>query len=182
MYIIQGSMVSAHLAVGEILRPQGIRGEVKVRPLTNDPNRFWQLERAFFKRGDRMEQVSVSVSRVDGSGVYLTIGGVGDRDGAEKLRGELIYVSRADAVELPEDAEFICDLVGLRGRDDRGRDIGELAEVLQPGSADVYVFRGPLGEVLVPALKTVVLRVDIDAGEMLLSADRMDEVAVFDAD
>ena len=73
-------------------------------------------------------------------------------------------------------------LIGLRGRATDGRDLGALKDVLQPGGNDVYVFRGPLGEVLVPALKSVVARVDLDAGEILFDARRLDEVAVFDED
>ena len=53
---------------------------------------------------------------------------------------------------------------------------------MQPGGNDVYVFKGPLGEVLVPALKSVVLKVDLEAGEMRLDGKRLDEVAVFDED
>ena len=71
---------------------------------------------------------------------------------------------------------------GLRGVDSAGRDLGTLKDVLQPGGNDVYVFEGPLGEVLVPALKSVVLRVDLEKGEMLLDAKRLSEVAVFDED
>ena len=65
---------------------------------------------------------------------------------------------------------------------DDGRDLGKLTDVMQPGGNDVYVFKGALGEVLVPALKSVVLKVDLQAGEMLLDGKRLDEVAVFDED
>ena len=61
-----------------------------------------------------------------------------------------------------------------------GGEIGRLIEVMQPGGNDVYVFRGTRGEVLVPALRSVVVRVDLSAGEMLLDAARMAEVAVYD--
>ena len=83
-------------------------------------------------------------------------------------------------MELNEDSDFICDLIGLTGRDDSGRELGTLRDVMQPGGNDVYVFQGPYGEVLVPALKSVVLRVDYDAEVMYLSRQRLDEVAVFD--
>ena len=72
--------------------------------------------------------------------------------------------------------------MGLVGRDDAGRELGKIVDVMQPGGNDVYVFQGPLGEVLVPALKSVVKKVDLEAGVMLLDARRLDEVAVFDED
>ena len=65
---------------------------------------------------------------------------------------------------------------------DDGRDLGKIVDVLQPGGNDVYVFKGPLGEVLVPALKSVVQAVDLEAGVMRLDGKRLDEVAVFDED
>jgi 16S rRNA processing protein RimM len=89
-------------------------------------------------------------------------------------------VDRAHAIELTEDETFLCDLVGLRGVDDEGREIGVLADVLQPGGNDVYIFKGPRGDVLVPALKSVVQKVDLEAGVMTLVAARMAEVAVYE--
>ena len=71
---------------------------------------------------------------------------------------------------------------GVRGVVSDGRDLGKLTDVMQPGGNDVYVFKGSLGEVLVPALKSVVLKVDLQQGEMLLDGARLDEVAVFDED
>lgn len=171
-----------YLMIGEIVRPQGIRGEVKLRPVTCDPGRFEGLEAAFFKRGEAFVPVRFRVNRIQPDAVYLSVEGVTDRNQAEKLRGEFLYVYRAHAVQLDADSNFLCDLIGLRGRDDSGRDLGRLDEVLQPGGNDVYVFHGPMGEVLVPAIKSVVCKVDLEKGEMLLDSKRLQEVAVFDED
>ena len=173
-------MLSTHLMIGEITKPQGVRGEVKVRPATTDPNRFYDLDHVFLKRGEDYVPRAISVSRVEPDAVYMTFEGVTDRNGAEALRGEFLYIDRAHAVQLPEDANFICDLIGCEGSDTNGRVLGKMTDVLQPGGNDVYVFRGPLGEVLVPALKSVVAKVDLAAGEMLLDGRRLDEVAVFE--
>ena len=104
------------------------------------------------------------------------------RGAAEKLRGEFLYIDRENALELGEDENFIVDLLGCRATDTDGREIGTLTDVMQPGGNDVYVFEGPLGEVLVPALKSVVLRVDVREKTILLDAKRLGEVAVFDED
>jgi len=122
------------------------------------------------------------VNRLGADAVFMNVEGVTDRDMAEKLRGTLLYIDRAHAVELDGDTNFITDLYGLRGVVDDGRDLGKITDVMQPGGNDVYVFKGPLGEVLVPALKSVVLAVDLQAGEMRLNGKRLDEVAVFDED
>ena len=114
--------------------------------------------------------------------MFFNIQGIEDRNAAERLRGELVYIDRAHAVELDEDSTFICDLIGLHGLTDDGRDLGALKDVMQPGGNDVYVFKGPLGEVLVPALRSVVTKVDLEAGEIRFDGKRLNEVAVFDED
>ena len=173
-------MLSEYLMIGEITKPQGVRGEVKVRPCTCDPERFDGLETVYFKKGDAYTPVRVSVNRLSPDAVFMNVEGVSDRDQAEKLRGTLLYIDRAHAVELDEDTTFLADLYGLHGLTDDGRDLGKLTDVMQPGGNDVYVFKGPLGEVLVPALKSVVREVDLANGVMLLDGKRLNEVAVFD--
>lgn len=175
-------MLSQYLMIGEITKPQGVRGEVKVRPCTCDPDRFEGLETVYIEKGGIYEPLEVRVNRLGTDAVFMNVAGVTDRDAAQKLRGTRLYIDRAHAVELDADSNFITDLYGLRGVADDGRDLGKLTDVMQPGGNDVYVFNGPLGEVLVPALKSVVARVDLEKGEMLLSGKRLDEVAVFDED
>lgn len=175
-------MLSTHLMIGEVTRPQGVRGEVKVRPVTCDPERFYDLTYIFLKRGDAYIERKISVSRVDADAVYMTFEGVADRNEAEKLRGEMLYIDREHSVQLPEDANFICDLIGCEGIDTNGRSLGKMTDVLQPGGNDVYVFNGPLGEVLVPALKIVVLEVNVEEKRILFDAQKLSEVAVFDED
>ena len=175
-------MLSEYLMIGEIVKPQGVRGEVKARPCTCDETRFEGLETVYVEKDGGYAPLRVRVNRLGADAVFLNVEGVTDRDAAEKLRGTRLYIDRAHAVELDEDTNFLADLYGLRGVVDDGRDLGKLADVLQPGGNDVYVFKGPLGEVLVPALKSVVLAVDLEKGEMRLSGKRLNEVAVFDED
>ena len=173
-------MLSSYLAIGEITKPQGVRGEVKLKPITCDIGRFEGLERAYFEENGEYVPFNMRTVRITSEAVYIAIEGVCDRNRAEALRGKMVYIDRAHAVELDEDSTFLCDLIGLTGRDDSGRELGKIVDVMQPGGNDVYVFRGPLGEVLVPALRSVVKKVDLAEGIMLLDAKRLDEVAVFD--
>ena len=175
-------MLSEYLMIGEITKPQGVRGEVKVRPCTCDAERFEGLETVYVEKDGGYAPLNIRVNRLSGDAVFMNVEGVTDRDAAEALRGTLLYIDRAHAVALDEDTNFLADLYGLHGLTDDGRDLGKLADVMQPGGNDVYVFQGPLGEVLVPALKSVVLKVDLAAGEMRLNGRRLDEVAVFDED
>ena len=175
-------MQSTHLVIGEITKPQGVRGELKLRPITCDFERFDGLKTAYLKRGDAFEEIHITVNRLSPDAVFFNIQGIEDRNAAERLRGELVYIDRAHAVELDEDSTFICDLIGLHGLTDDGRDLGALKDVMQPGGNDVYVFKGHLCEVLVPALRSVVTKVDLEAGEIRFDGKRLNEVAVFDED
>ena len=175
-------MLSEFLMIGEITKPQGVRGEVKVRPCTCDPDRFEALETVYVRQDGGYAPLRIRVNRLAPDAVFMNVEGVTDRDQAEKLRGTFLYIDRAHAVELDGDSNFLADLYGLRGAVNDGRDLGKLVDVMQPGGNDVYVFKGPLGEVLVPALKSVVLAVDLQAGEMRLDEKRLDEVEVFDED
>ncbi len=174
-------MLDPYLVIGEISKPQGVRGELKVRPATADVQRFAQLEYIFLNQGGQMHRRNASVSRIESDAVYMFLDGVSDRNEAEKFRGQLLYIDRENALQLPEDTDFICDLIGCVATDDEGRLIGTLQEVLQNGAADVYVFRGStLGEVMVPALKDLMLSVDVANKKIVMSATRLAEVAVFE--
>lgn len=172
--------MNEYLLIGEVLKPQGVRGDVKVRPITCDIFRFEDLEEVYFLKNDAYEKIGVSLVRMDEDAVFLHFDGIDDRNAAETIRGFFLYVDREHAVELDEDENFIVDLIGLKGIDDEGNEYGKLVDVMQPGGNDVYVFRDRRREVLVPALKTAILKVDLIERTMLMSAKRLREVAVFD--
>ena len=172
--------LSEYLLIGEITKPQGVGGEVKVQPLTDDPNRFLHLAQVYFQNGSAYEPHPISGARVNGEYAYLTFPGVTDRDKAEGLRGQKLYVDRAHAVKLSEDEVFICDLIGCEAVDMQGNAIGTLVDVLQPGKTDVYVFDTPRGRMMMPALKAAIPTVDVKARKIVLNADKLSEVAFFE--
>ena len=168
------------LLVGTIGRARGLKGHVRVRPYTDDPGRFFALKRAFLKDGNGYREVTIAECDVVGEDVVLRFAQAPDRTAAEALNGMEIYVAREDAVDLPPDAHFIVDLIGCAVVDEQGNAYGTLAEILQHGSADVYVVRGgPKGEMLFPALKAVICAVDVTGKRIVVNADRLGEVAVF---
>lgn len=173
-------MLSEYLLIGEILKPQGIMGEVKVQPITDDPGRFIRLQQVFLENGEGYEPWPLIHARVGGGFAYLTLEGVSGREDAEKLRGRKLFVDRANAVPLQENEAFIADLIGCRAVDTQGSLIGTLVDVLQPGRTDVYVFDTPRGRMLMPALKSAIPKVDVQARLITLDADRLSEVAFFE--
>lgn len=172
-------MYSDYLLIGEVLRPQGVAGQVKVRPDTDDPARFALLDTVYIKNGNEYAPLPISDIAVRGDFVYCVLGDASNRDMAEKQRGLLLYVDRAHAVTLPEDAYFISDLIDCRVTDRQGGVIGVLTDVLQPGANDVYVIKTPGGQTMyLPALKRVLLRVSPREGEIVIDESLLGEVAV----
>lgn len=173
-------MQAEYLQIGEIVRPQGIRGEVKLRAMTSDLTRYTRLEAVYLLRGETYERRRVLKGRTYDGFAFLQLEGVTDRNQAEALRGTAVYVDRGHAVELGEDENFICELIGLTAVDTQGREIGRLTDVLQPNSVcDVYVFDTARGEMMIPALKRVVRSVDVGAGQIVLDEQALPEVAVY---
>lgn len=173
-------MLSEYLLIGQVLRPQGIKGQVKVRPDTDDPERFLDLNSVFLKAGDAFQEVPVEEVSIRPDGVYLRLNGAPDRDAAERQRGLMLYIDRAHAVALEENENFICDLIGCRVVDLQGNELGSIRDVLQPGGNDVYVIKTPRGEMLLPALRHVIPTVDVKNGLVTVDEKRLPEVAVCD--
>ena len=173
-------MKQDYLLLGEIVRPQGIRGEVKVKHYTDDPERFYDLETVFLRRGESYLPIEVLEARVQKDDVYLLLDGVSDRNEAEKLRGSQLFVDRANAKELDEDEVFIADILGAKAYDTKGNEIGVLKDVLTPGGVDVFVFKTPKGNLMMPALKTVLLELNAEEGRIVLDENRLSEVALYE--
>ena len=173
--------MEGYLSIGQVLRPQGLNGMVKIRPDTDDPGRFSQLDHLFIQDNNGLavmiEFFNVSVR---GSFVYMNLG---EDDTVEKavLRRDLkLFIPRDQAVPLNENENFISDLVGCKLIDTNGNLIGTLTDVLQPGANDVYTVSTPQGTLLVPALRHVILDVDIKQKLITAQADRLWEVSIFE--
>ena len=174
-------MQAKYLQIGEIVKPQGIRGEVKLRAMTSDMSRYARLETVYFLENGAYVPRRVIRGRSYDGFAFLQLEGVSDRNQAEALRGRAVYVDRAHAVELSEDENFICELEGLTAVDTQGTRIGTLREVLTPNSVcDVYVFDTDRGEMMIPALRRVVREVDVEKGIIVLDEGVLPEVAVYE--
>lgn len=169
-----------YLLLGEIVRPQGIRGEVKVRHYTDDPARFHGLRHVFVEKKGAYVPLALTGCRVQKDDVFLSVEGVGDRNAAEALRGTKLYIDRAHARPLGQDQVFIADILGATAYDTQGQEVGTLVEVLTPGGVDVFVFTTPRGKLMVPALKAVLLTLDAEQGRIVLDEKKLPEVALYE--
>lgn len=153
------------LHIGRIGAPHGLRGEVKVQPLTDDPSRFNELDECFIVSENEKNRTPARAQGVRflNDQVLLKFAGFDDRDAAIKIRGYYVSVDRAHAVVLPEDTWFICDLLGCEVYDEIHGSLGFLKDVIQNSAHDVYLVRkSGQADILIPVLKTVVKEVDID--------------------
>ncbi len=145
-----------YIAVGRVLRPWGLRGDVKVESLTDFPERFAPGS-ALWVDGERR---TVEGSRWRGATVYLKLSGVNSPEEAERVRGALLEVPESERRPLPEGEFYEDQLLGLTVRTAEGDTLGTVTELLHPGPNSVLVVRGERGEVLVPFIEDVIRRVD----------------------
>ena len=174
-------MTSNLITVGQITKPQGVRGEVKVRPMTNDPSRFSVLKSVYIDG----RLYKLSGVRVSGNDVFLRLAGIGDRNAAELLRDKYLEIDRAAAVALEDGEFFIDDLVGamLVARDgDNKQRIGVIQAVQSFGAADVFTVQTLRGEMTFAFVKALNAEFDDEANELIVDSDRLKEVAVYDED
>ena len=161
------------LTVGEVLKPQGIRGELKVKPFTDSPEIFKEFKSVMI---DGAEYKILSFRTGDGF-VYLGLKGVADRNAAELLRGKQLVVSREDAPELPEGRYYIADLLGTEACFENGAFVGTVKDVLK-NATDVYVLEKDGKDILFPAAAGVILKIDLENKRMVLDEKRFRETAV----
>lgn len=155
------------LQIGKIVNKQGIKGEVRVIPLTDDPKRFEKLDWIYLDRNGIQDKYYLEGIKYLKNLLVLKFKGIDNPESAEALRGSFLIIDRKDAVKLPENSYFVCDLIGLKVIDEKGRVLGELNNILQTGSNDVYVVKAESGrEILLPALKSVVREISIVEGMM----------------
>jgi 16S rRNA processing protein RimM len=155
------------LAVGRVIKPHGVHGEVRVEVMTDRPERFGWLESIFV--GERNpRRVGVVSARRHGQYVLLKLDGYPTRTEAELLRNELLQVPEAEAIPLEEGEYFLHQLIGLEVITERGRSLGRLTDVLETGANNVFIIEGEVGELLVPDIPDVVREVDVAGGRIII--------------
>lgn len=119
------------LTIGRITGAHGIRGEVKVMPMTDDITRFHDLETVWVRLKKKGRQsYDVAGVRFHKGQVLMMLSGVADRNAAETMKNALLEVPREEAVPLADDEIFIVDLIGLKVLDESAKEIGEIVDVL----------------------------------------------------
>jgi 16S rRNA processing protein RimM len=161
----------AYLVLGEILRPHGVRGELRVRLMTEYPERIAKLKTIYLADSPEPTKpptpYAVKGMRMNSGYGLLKLAGIDERNGADRLRGLLVLIDIEHAVPLEAGEFYLYQLIGLTVQTAEGETLGKLEEVLETGANDVYIVDSPrYGEVLIPATEEAIVKTDIGAGVM----------------
>lgn len=150
------------LQVGGIANTHGIRGEVKVFPTTDNPERFTELQTVKLDTGKGYIDLEIENVRFFKQFVILKFKGMDNINDIEKYKGKGLWITRDQAVALEEDEYFIADLIGLSVYDEEKNELGKVKDVMTTGANDVYIIEMNNGEeLLLPAIKDCILEVSV---------------------
>ena len=152
-----------YMNIGQVINTHGIKGELKVYSLSDDIKRFRKLKTVI------LENIEMKVvwCQFQGDRVILKLEGIDTIEEAEKYKTKYLQVKKEDAVKLPEGRYFISDIIGCQVFDENNVELGNVYDVIITGSNDVYWVKGNK-EVLVPALESVVVKIDINNKKIII--------------
>lgn len=157
--------------IGAVTKPQGVRGELRVFPTTDDPSRFALLvgQEITLRTPSGEKLYTLEQARLHKNMVLVKLAGVTDRNMAEHLTKAVILIPEDKALPLAEGEHFVRDLIDLAVETETGEHVGTLTDVLHTNANDVYVISPPEGDAfMIPAIKNVIRHVDIPAGKMVV--------------
>lgn len=161
------------LTVAAVLKPQGIRGEIKVKVYLDSAEDMLGFKTLFIG-GEEYPVIGV---RASGEFAYLALRGIADRNSAELLRGKDVEALRGDCPELPDGTYYIADLLDCTVTADGGEEIGTVISVT-PAKTDIYTLKTDKGEVSFAAAEGVIKDVDVEKKLITVNKKRFKEVSV----
>ena len=150
-------------SVGQIVNTHGIKGEVKVIPLTDDPNNFKRYKKVLVD--DEWKKILGVKFQKDR--LILKLEGIETMNDAETFKQKYLYVPRDEEPELEENEDYVCDIIGCSVYDTEDKFLGEVFEVISTKNNDVYWIKKPK-ELLIPVLSDIVFDVDVDEKKIVI--------------
>jgi 16S rRNA processing protein RimM len=155
------------VVIGEITKPHGVRGELRVLTHTDYPDRFTWLEKIYVGADDPQPYVVEGVRRHKGM-ILLKLAGFDYRDQAESLRGQLLLIPETEVVALEEGEYYHFQLEGLQMETVAGEPLGIVTQVMETGANLIFVVQGGAREILIPHTDEVVQEIDLDNGRIII--------------
>ena len=158
------------VAIGEIGRPHGVRGEVRVTPLTDHPERFARLRECLLwdEARDRRLPCRIRTARAQGDALVVALAGYDSPEAVRALTGWLLAVPESEVLPAPEGHFYPWQLVGCRVLTEDGREIGSVLRIEGSGAQDLWVVGAAGREHLVPAVADIVRDVDLDGRRIVI--------------
>lgn len=171
--------------IGKIVALFGVRGELKVLPLTDIPDRFTSLKAVYVSTdGHIFKRCTImSVRPYKGEMLLVKLEGIASANDAESLRDQSLWIPESELAQLPPDSYYQHDILGLKVYTLSNQEVGQIVDLFPTGGNDVYVVRTPeRKEVMIPAIKTVVRQIDVLRGVMYIDPlpGLLDDEAVLD--
>ncbi len=159
--------MTKYLEIGQIVNTFGIKGMVKIKPFTDDINRFDKLEKVYIKNKEGKKEYQIQEVKYHKNMVLMKLEGVDTLEQAEILRQSYLLVNREDEEPLEEGVYYIVDLIGLEVYTDENIFLGKVDDIFNTGSNDIYVVKDGKGkQILLPGIPDVLKNVDLEKGKI----------------
>ncbi len=159
-------MKSDFLLIGKVAKPHGLRGQVKVHSYASSHENFCAGRKVYLSLGQEMKALLISEVKVQAHDLLLTFQGLDNRQQAEGLSGQALYMDKKDLNALPEGEYYWYQLIGSRAYDEQGRFLGIMEEIFPTAAHDIWVIRNGKEELLLPAVEDFVVSINIPQGEI----------------
>jgi 16S rRNA processing protein RimM len=155
--------------IGKIVNAHGIKGELRVLPLTDFPERFFTMDQVLVNRDGKLDTYKIQSVREARNLLLIKFAGIEDMNSALLLKNALLQVTQDQLTKLPEHTYFVHQLEGLEVFTVEGTNLGKIHQVLTTGANDVWVVQDAAAqEILIPAIKQVIKAVDIAGGQVVV--------------
>ena len=159
-----------NIEIGQIVNTYGIKGYLKIVAFTDDIKRFDSLKKIYINIKGNLQEEIIEDVKYHKNLVLLKLKNYDDINQVEKFKGNYIFISKEDRLELPEDSYFITDIIGLDAFTMEDKFLGKIVDVFSTKSNDVYVVRTEQGkDMLLPAIEEVVKQIDLDNKKIIVN-------------
>ena len=161
--------MTKYLEIGQIVNTFGIKGMIKIKPFTDDIERFDELEKLCIKNKEGIKDYKIQEIKYHKNMVLMKLEDVDTVEQADLLRQSYIIVDRSKEKPLEEGVYYIIDLIGLEVYTDENELLGKVDDIYNTGSNDVYIVKDELGkQVVLPGTKEVIKQVDLENKKIIV--------------